>query len=203
MRKRCWAWSEGNPAPHFHDVSKRLESLVTGSLHQQRHREVSSLEPLCHLLITEWTWNHINQHTLWGRGSKARFSMLETRSWLRSHSAQHQAFLSASPTLLIQGWSVHAHLHRGLQHCPTVSGRVHYGFHLALEGDRSALGWKASSHSGVGLGPANPPAALQQRSLLQAHSSCSFHSGAQQYLLADRAWTTSAAFPTALHSTDN
>lgn len=118
MRKRCWAWSEGNPAPHFHDVSKWLESLVTGSLHQQRHREVSSLEPLRHLLITEWTWNHINQHTLWGRGSKARFSMLETRSWLRSHSAQHQAFLSASPTLLIQGWSVHAHLHRGYSTAP-------------------------------------------------------------------------------------
>lgn len=114
MWKWCWAWSEGNPAPHFHDVSKWLESLITGSLHQQWHREVSGLEPLCHLLITERTWNHINQHT-WGRGSKAGLSMLETRSWLRSHSALHQAFLPASPTqgtLLIQSWSVQAHLHK-------------------------------------------------------------------------------------------
>lgn len=156
MWKRCWAWSEGNPAPHFHDVSKWLESLITGSLHQQWHCEVSSLEPLCHLLITERTWNHINQHTLWGRGSKARFSMLGTRSWLRSHSAQHLVLLSASPT---HGDSSHPRLKcpctspQGLQHCPTGSAKVHDLLSpcLALQ----ALGWKPSCHKWCGAWPSS------------------------------------------------
>lgn len=56
--------------------------------------------------------------------------------------------------------------------------------------------WGESNHIGTG----NPPAVLQQHLLLQAPSSCSFHSGAQQYLLADKAQTQ--VMLSQLHCTD-
>lgn len=145
MWKWCWAWSEGNPAPHFHDVSKWLESLITGSLHQQWHREVSSLEPLCHLLITERTWNHIQQHVV-GKGKQGQVQHVG----MEELAMVTQCPAPGTAVCLTHSWGhcsskagVPMHTCTGATALPTASGKVHDGFHLALEGHRT--------HCGVGL----------------------------------------------------
>lgn len=71
LRALCWwwlthqqgrrggPWGERNTAPHLDHIPQGLEALVTAPLHQQRHGEVASLEPLAHLNCGERTW--------WGR----------------------------------------------------------------------------------------------------------------------------------------
>ena len=148
MWKRCWTWSEGNPAPHFHDVSQRLESLVTGSLDQQRHSEVSSLEPLRHLLITERTWNNTNQYRWGGRASQAKLNILETKSMVLVKVTQYLG--SGAPVCLIHlsGQTVHSKLDCQRTYLDLCGGhsippdslywKVHDCFYHALEGNDSS-----------------------------------------------------------------
>lgn len=49
------AWSERYSAPYLHDLSKRLKHFVASSFDQERHGEVTSLEPFRHLVVIEWT----------------------------------------------------------------------------------------------------------------------------------------------------
>lgn len=49
------ARSEGNSPPDLHNLPERLENFITSSFDQQRDGEVTSLEPLGHLLVTEGT----------------------------------------------------------------------------------------------------------------------------------------------------
>ena len=49
------AWSERHSPPDLHDLSKRLKYFVAPSFDEERHREVTGLEPLGHLLVTERT----------------------------------------------------------------------------------------------------------------------------------------------------
>lgn len=56
-----WRWGgagcKGHPPPHLNHVSQRLETLVTATLHQQRHAEVACLEPLTHLYCAKGAYS--------------------------------------------------------------------------------------------------------------------------------------------------